>query len=397
MKSEAFWVFLALCARATADKWKFPEGSASVRVDTKVQFVDEGRPTSDRNTHQSDILEDESAPFQPAKDTSGFYNRPIDASGRYPVRVETHEPYRHLPAQPSYDGTVDSLLQCKCVSNPDCNSGHDSSNVCGPGKHLCCAKRPNKATYPSPEFFNEINDERPQLYPGRDDVAGPFPPPPGSVFNFEHEASGFRQQQPIIIGPGSTGNTGPPTKQVLVGPDGPTGIIGPAKTRQESPGVLVGPGGPTGVIGPPNKNDDRYIGPPRDVGSGESAQRGVLVGPGGPTGMIGPAGYGGRRPILVGPGGPTGIIGPFGYGTQMRNPGLLVGPGGPTGIIGPGRQILVGPGGPTGQIGPRRPFYYADRDYRRRCPRHRNKDKPREDHVGPSEGSARRRRPEKLE
>ncbi|XP_060801644.1 collagen alpha-1(I) chain-like [Amyelois transitella] len=371
MKREAVrWLFLALAVAVSAEKWKFPDGGASVRIDTKVQFVDEERPSSsERNYISSDLEADDPAPFQPARDTAGFYNRPADAPGRYPVRVETHEAYRAQPHRQYSDGTLDSMLQCKCVTNPDCSPGHDTSKVCGPGKYLCCAKRPGNTAYPNPEFFNEINDERPQLYPGKDKVAGPFPPPPISAYSHDRDA-GVPQQTPVLIGPGGPAGDHAPSRPILVGPDGPTGIIGPGALRQNNPGVLVGPDGPTGVIGP-NNLDDRYTAPSRDVGSSESAQRGILVGPGGPTGIIGPAGYG-RRPVLVGPGGPTGIIGPYGYGGgQMRNPGLLVGPGGPTGIIGPGRQILVGPGGPTGHIGPRRPFYYADP--RPRCPRHRNR------------------------
>lgn len=199
------------------------------------------------------------------------------------------------------------------------------------------------------EFFNEVEDERPMLLPGRENLARPFPPPPGS------EATGFfgsighpndnthpfnKQQQGVLVGPGGpTGQVGPQSKpDVLVGPGGPTGIIGPAQTNEDARrsesaqrGVLVGPDGPTGIIGP------------------NYGRRPVLVGPGGPTGIIGP-GRTGRGPgVLVGPGGPTGIIGP-GYG--RRNPGILTGPGGPTGIIGPGRAYLVGPGGPTGNIGP---------------------------------------------
>lgn len=172
------------------------------------------------------------------------------------------------------------------------------------------------------EYFNEV-DQRPLLQPEREN----FQYPQGS-------AGGF-------------GNNG-----VLVGPGGPTGLIGP-QDKQKEPAVLVGPGGPTGIIGPAQHSDGLrsptaqrgvYLGP---SGFGSYGRRPVLVGPGGPTGIIGP-GRGGRPNVLVGPGGPTGIIGP-GYG---RQPGVLVGPGGPTGSIGPGRQVLVGPGGPTGQIGP---------------------------------------------
>lgn len=154
-----------------------------------------------------------------------------------------------------------------------------------------------------PEYYNEIEDQRRDKYP--------FAPQHGS-------GSG-----------GAFDNRG-----VLVGPHGPTGLVGPQEKPNES-AVLVGPSGPTGIIGPAQQSDG--LGSP-------TAQRGVY---------FGQSGFGayGRRPVLVGPGGPTGIIGPGRGGRPV-----LVGPGGPTGIIGPGygRQpgVLVGPGGPTGQIGP---------------------------------------------
>ncbi|XP_049872657.1 collagen alpha-1(I) chain-like isoform X2 [Pectinophora gossypiella] len=366
---RALLVLACVCTCACGAGWSWPAGAESVRIDTKVRFVDdEPAPAPPDKGKRSEVQSDE-APFRPPVETEGFYNRPPGAAGRYPVRVrvegsaayrvDQHAVYPVSTAK-SNDGTIDSVQYCKCVSTPDCNPRHDSAEVCGAGKYLCCYKRPNKLKQHNTEFFNEIDDERPMLYPGKEDVGGPFPPPPGSelggVFGPGHGHDAVLlgavdqardthvddlfadARKPSLVGPsGPTGRFGPPP--VLTGPGGPTGIIGPAPVNTDNRAsaqrnVLVGPGGPTGIIGPYN-------------------QRPVLVGPGGPTGIIGPN-RGGSRGVLVGPGGPTGIIGPS-YSRQQR-PGLLVGPGGPTGIIGPGRQLLVGPGGPTGHIGPQRYF-----------------------------------------
>lgn len=142
---------------------------------------------------------------------------------------------------------------------------------------------------------------------------------------------------------------------VLVGPGGATGIIGPSG-RGDLPLLRKGL---IAVTGP------RYspIGQLDHEETSASAQRGVLVGPGGPTGIIGPAGFGNRPGILVGPGGPTGIIGPYRrlqYGNRPLMSGF--GPysyGGQKTMLRPNwlsdtsqRGVLVGPGGPTGQIGP---------------------------------------------
>lgn len=226
----------------------------------------------------------------------------------------------------------------------------------------------------SSEYFNEVEDERPVLLPSHSERAGPFPPPPGTALDgffgpgHGHEAAILgavqRDQQPgyispqghvgskkpVLVGPeGPTGIIGPGQKQdVLVGPNGPTGIIGPGDNRgvlvgpegptgivgpQQNRGILVGPNGPTGIVGPGPANRQEFEYRAESQAGSESAQRGILVGPGGPTGIIGPAGYGGR-PVLVGPGGPTGIIGPYG----RQGPAVLVGPGGPTGMIGPPRR-----------------------------------------------------------
>ncbi|KAJ8723063.1 hypothetical protein PYW08_002975 [Mythimna loreyi] len=360
MNFGVIWCFLLL-ASSCSGKWRWPEGdtAASVRIDTKVRFIDtEDDKKSQTNNYR---VQADEVPFQEPDETEGFYNRPPGA-GRYPVRVEAHrEPYRvngqgifHINNQQQNgisDGTLDSLQFCKCVSKPDCNPRPDSASACGLGKFLCCYPRPNRGegTSFNNEYFNEVDGQRPQLQPGR-----------------ENFGDGFGNRG-VLVGPdGPTGVVGPQQQQnqpaVLVGPGGPTGIIGPQQQRQQQnqPAVLVGPGGPTGIIGPQQQRQQQN-------------QPAVLVGPGGPTGIIGPAQHGdalrspsaqngfyvgpsgfgtyGRRPVLVGPGGPTGIIGPNRGGRPV-----LVGPGGPTGIIGPayGRRpdVLVGPGGPTGQIGP---------------------------------------------
>lgn len=352
------WCVVLVVGGGSAEKWRWPEGAESVRIDTKIGFYDTEH--SSKQKKQDNIQNDE-VPFQEPSNTEGFYNRPPGA-GRYPVLVDGHSNYNLKNDQTSqyhsalHDGTLDSLQFCKCVVEPDCKPKPNSQEACGAGRYLCCYRRPNKAHQQNSEFFNEVEDERPMLLPGRENLARPFPPPPGSVLNgyFGNFGPGHGHDNSVI------GAFDKQPQGILVGPNGPTGSIGP----QSQPDVLVGPAGPTGIIGPSPAADDAR--------RSESAQRGVLVGPGGPTGIIGPA-YG-RRPVLVGPGGPTGIIGPTRSG---RNPGILVGPGGPTGIIGPaygrqpgiltgpegptgiigpGRGILTGPGGPTGRIGPPRYF-----------------------------------------
>ncbi|XP_052749991.1 uncharacterized protein LOC128200479 [Galleria mellonella] len=374
-----WWLVLVCVCACSAEKWRFPESAASVRIDTKVRFVDgDDRPNDNEKIKASENqVQADEVPFEPASDTAGFYNRPAsgDVSGRFPVRVEGQRaPYRvegqaiysisKTPERYYSDGTLDSMQHCKCVSTPDCRPSSDSLKACGVGKYLCCYKRPNKSYHQNSEFFNEVEDERPVLLPGQENINGPFPPPPGSYFNGVFGA----QQEPdsSVIG-----NIDRPRPQqaVLVGPDGPTGNIGPPNRHvgatgnpslqhnSQVPPVLVGPDGPTGIIGPAPINPNQKPGGNRDVGQSETAQRGILVGPGGPTGIIGPAGF--NRP--------GGFMNYYFGGGRSTGPGILVGPGGPTGIIGPGRGILVGPGGPTGQIGPRRPFNYG-------CPRQqRNK------------------------
>lgn len=188
------------------------------------------------------------------------------------------------------------------------------------------------------------------LFPGKEKVAGPFPPPPNSVLQDEfgpghgHETMVLGALQPTNIPDelfGANLDILENQRPFLFG-SGRPGKVGP----QQNHGVLVGPGGPTGVIGPAPVGD-----PSRDSGPSSSAQRGILVGPGGRTGIIGP--YGRNRGVLMGPVRPSGLG--SGY-MRTQGPGILVGPGGPTGIIGPGRQLLVGPGGPTGHIGPREYF-----------------------------------------
>ncbi|XP_046978055.1 collagen alpha-2(I) chain-like [Vanessa cardui] len=382
-------LLLATVSYSGAERWSWPDAAAeeSVRIDSKVRFVD--APETRRNNKRDNVQADE-IPFEEATDTEGFYNRP-PGSGRYPVVVEPERSLR-INGQNVYflngqnrnqrysDGTLDSLQHCKCVSRPDCKVQTDYKRACGTNQYLCCFNVPNRQNSQQSEYFNEVDDERPMLYPSQGNLAGPFPAPHESnangVFGPDHGPNNVllgsfedrRPPQNVLVGPdGPTGIIGPTNQQVLVGPGGPTGVVGPGRP------ILTGPQGPTGVIGPGNENrDDRNVhtGPNRpsgDAGLSETAQRGVLVGPGGPTGIIGPAynrpvlvGPNGptgvigprRQGVLVGPGGPTGIIGPGGFNRQPQRPGILVGPGGPTGIIGPGRRVLVGPGGPTGQIGP---------------------------------------------
>lgn len=187
------------------------------------------------------------------------------------------------------------------------------------------------------------------LFPGKEKGAGPFPPPPNTALHDDFGPG--HGHETLVLGTfpstsmaderfGANLDISEQKRPVLFGP-GRTGKIGP----QQNTGVLVGPGGPTGLIGPSPAGD-----PNRDSGPSASAQRGVLVGPGGPTGIIGPYRRNHQHGVFMG------TVRPSGFGTgymRTRGPGLLVGPGGPTGIIGPGRQLLVGPGGPTGQIGPR--------------------------------------------
>ncbi|KAJ2951322.1 hypothetical protein O0L34_g5724 [Tuta absoluta] len=411
MNFSPTWFLVLVCARsALAVGWGWPQDAQeSVRIDTKVRFLDDNGKdksvyTSTDITKHGSFQSDES-PFRQPATTDGFYNRP-PGDGRYPVQVVPQlDPYRvnsegvYRVETKKNDRTDEKVTFCKCVSTLECNPRQDSAIICGVGKYLCCYKRPNKNQQINSEFFNEIEDERPTLFPGRERLThGPFPPPPVQNIHPAHNEysnhEAVNMQQPVIVGPGGpTGNIGPPQPQLLVGPGGPTGVVGPRQPNHDDRGLLVGPNGPSGVIGPrepsgvisvthANQNsadNDRgvLVGPDGPTGvigptathqnleASAAAQRGVLVGPGGPTG-IGP--YGNRgvlsgpggptgiigpnrsRGILVGPGGPTGIIGP-GYGRQSR-PGLLVGPGGPTGTIGPGRQLLTGPRGPTGRLGP---------------------------------------------
>ncbi|KAF9417533.1 hypothetical protein HW555_005363 [Spodoptera exigua] len=363
MNIGVLWCVLVVAGTCSAN-WQWPESeaAASVRIDTKVRFID-AEPDKDSDKVVRHVMFDD-VPFKQPEETDGFYNRPPGA-GRYPVRVEAHRaPYRSdgtgiYSANIQHknmlsDGTLDSLQYCKCVSNADCNPRVDSRNACGAGKSLCCyPHHKNKLPFTHKnQYFNELEDDRPMLLPGQENLARPFPPPPASALNglfgsfgpgHDHDSSHIGVfEKPL---------------GVLVGPDGPTGVLGP-QTKHKQPGVLVGPEGPTGIVGPaPDGTGSEtaqggvLVGPMGPSGLGSYGRGPLLVGPGGPTGIIGPAR--GRNPgILVGPGGPTGIIGPA-YG---RQPGILTGPGGPTGSIGPGRQVLVGPGGPTGRIGPQRFF-----------------------------------------
>ncbi|XP_073954930.1 uncharacterized protein [Choristoneura fumiferana] len=396
------WLVVALAGACGGERWRWDEdgaGAASVRIDTKVRFVDDSASRHRQNNVQADEIKEPT-------DTGGFYNRPAGSgSGRYPVRAEPQRMRDGAYTRYQSDGTLDSLQYCKCVSTAECTPRTDLPQACASGMFLCCYKRPSKNR--NSEYFNEIDDERPMLLPNYEKKGGAFPDAPGVEFG--ENSPRLLAARPVLTGPeGPTGHIGPHgpigdtgsnqrNPGLLVGPEGPTGHIGPhhrddrAHAGQDRPnsalkaihrntGVLVGPDGPTGHIGPAHSSNKGVLagpdGPTGQIGPEESAQRGVLVGnggptgylgpqqfgqqpvlvgPGGPTGMIGPGGRGGRRQsVLVGPGGPTGMIGPYGFqGGRMAQPGLLIGPGGPTGIIGPGRRLLVGPGGPTGQIGPR--------------------------------------------
>ncbi|XP_069357893.1 collagen alpha-2(I) chain-like [Maniola hyperantus] len=420
----ALLVLVLVLQCSSGERWRWPEdaedaeGAESVRIDAKVGFVDgdQGGRRNNRQNIQSDDI------FQQPTDTEGFYNRPPGA-GRYPVRVQ---PARNddrdirINGRPAYndgghknekyqDGTLDALQYCKCVSTPDCELRTDYANACGANQYLCCYRGAGNQNGQS-EYFNEVDNERPMLFPGQPNKAGPFPPPTyeNNVDFQSGHGYGSQGQSGVLVGPGGpTGIIGPQKKPVLAGPNGPTGVIGPDRPGVVFPErpVLVGPGGPTGVIGPNNDrpvlvgpggptgvigpNNDRavLVGPGGPTGiRGPNNDRPILVGPGGPTGVIGPANN--DRPVLVGPGGPTGIIGPadddrddklfvrpLGSSSEIRHSesaqrGVLVGPGGPTGIIGPAfnlpylfgsgfggsgfnRPVLAGPGGPTGVIGPR--------------------------------------------
>ncbi|XP_063622418.1 collagen alpha-2(I) chain-like [Cydia splendana] len=408
---------LVLLTAARADNWRWPDNAraASVRIDTKVRFVDDERRP---NKVQADEI-------KPPVETEGFYNRPAAgaASGRYAVQSEPHSQrltahdlqlMKLIRPQQYSDGTLDSLQYCKCVTSltASCHSRGNSERACPSGQNLCCYKRPNRNPHNTDSgIFSELEDERPMLLPSHESIAGPFGSPDEDIIGaLKPSVNGYqnggeyrgllfgpggptghigpgRRENRILVGPsGPTGHIGPGSnKQVLVGPEGSTGIIGPNGggryhdgNNQRNPGLLVGPEGPTGVIGPNNRNN-RYH---------QNQSPGVLVGPDGPSGVIGPN-YGDNRitlgpkqrnpgvlvtdvidhenriaankrypEVLVGPDGPTGVVGP-GYRDDRdftapgfnQHPGVLVGPEGPTGHIGV-PQVLVGPGGPTGGIGP---------------------------------------------
>ncbi|CAH2047617.1 unnamed protein product, partial [Iphiclides podalirius] len=411
-KNGGAWYWLMLAAVCSAEKWRFPDTAASVRVDDKVTFNvspftgNQNEPPKRKALKKND--QSDGQYFGRPSERQGFYDQPSDA-GRFTGNVRPNELDRYLsknhvpnnynyPAsipqeKPVYesDGTLDSLQVCTCspTLQNDCRKRVGGSRACGPNMHLCC--KPDRVQQPSAEYFSDLTDERPMLLPGRGPSGGPFPPPPDSVLSGQY-GPGHAHEAAIVSG------LVPERAQlssILVGPQGPKGFFGPVP-QANTPPVLVGPDGPTGITGPTDKttfpdygsNRSPYDGAVTDNYSG----RPVLVGPGGPTGLIGPnkpsalgpegsAGvvrpnrrpsdsYNGK-PVLVGPEGPTGTIGPNYEGglgsykdpeearpSETAQRPVLVGPGGPTGIIGPGynqRPILVGPGGPTGIIGPRRP------------------------------------------
>ncbi|XP_045522354.1 collagen alpha-2(I) chain-like isoform X2 [Pieris brassicae] len=244
-------------------------------------------------------------------------------------------------------GTLDDLMYCRCerasVRSLQCVTGSRGKG-CSSHEYLCCSFSATQ----DPNRADRPLAVGPQ---GPTGVVGPFD-------NINTDSGESASAQRGFYSPGGSSGfiDSGFSRPVLVGPGGPTGIVGP-----RGQDVLIGPGGPTGIIG--SRRQGVLVGPggptgiigPAGFNRGYGASRpGILVGPGGPTGIIGPR----RQGVLVGPGGPTGNIGPAGFnrGYGTSRPGLLVGPGGPTGRVGPGRQVLVGPGGATGQIGPRGSF-----------------------------------------
>ena len=127
------------------------------------------------------------------------------------------------------------------------------------------------------------------------------------------------------VGPqGPTGAVGPKGD---IGPQGPTGVVGPKGA--------TGPQGPTGAVGP--KGATGLQGPTGAVGpKGDTGPQGVAgaVGPKGATGSQGPAG-------TVGPKGATGPQGPIG----ATGPKGDTGPQGAAGVVGPKGD--AGPPGPA--------------------------------------------------
>ena len=97
-------------------------------------------------------------------------------------------------------------------------------------------------------------------------------------------------------------------------------------------GVLVGPGGPTGIIGRPQNTI-----PNRQIGGGN----GVLVGPGGPTGIIGRPGGGYGVNLGIGNGFDNTLNGFGGYNQQTP----LIGPVGGIGAGGLNHGAYGGGGG----------------------------------------------------
>ncbi|CAH2241422.1 jg15619 [Pararge aegeria aegeria] len=147
-------LLMALTSSA-GERWRWPdaEGAESVRIDTKVGFVDD-QGNSKRN-NRGNIQADEIT-FQQPTDTQGFYNRP-PGNGRYPVRVERvrDDPDIRINGRPApnngghtnekyQDGTLDSLQYCKCASTPDCEVRTDYAKACDANQYLCCYNDPGK-------------------------------------------------------------------------------------------------------------------------------------------------------------------------------------------------------------------------------------------------------------
>ncbi|CAF4852836.1 unnamed protein product [Pieris macdunnoughi] len=302
---SGIYCILAVTSVTQAEQWRWrsdersgeSQEAQSVRIDNKVRFED----SADRALNSDEM--------------AGFYKRPFADRALVADRAAAAE----------RQGTLDDLQYCRCertpVRNLQCVTG--SRKGCSSHDYLCCS-------LPATQDSNRADRPLAVGAEGSTGAVGPFD-------NINTDSGESASAQRGFFSPGGIFDSGF-SRPVLVGPGGPTGMVGP-----RGQGVLVGPGGPTGIIGPARFNQ------------GYGASRpGILVGPGGPTGIFGSR----RQGVLVGPSGPTGIIGPAGFnqGYGASRPGILVGPGGPTGRVGPGRQVLVGPGGPTGQIGPRGSF-----------------------------------------
>ncbi|XP_044738176.1 cuticle collagen sqt-1-like [Chrysoperla carnea] len=168
---------------------------------------------------------------------------------------------------PSWDQNKEPVIKnydrCKCAAKFNCNTPGISFGHCDVGKQYCCYNSKGDAL-DGIDIPNRPN-HRPQNNNDRD---------PG-----------------ILVGPGGpTGIIGRPPQN-----NGPNGIIGrppqnnnhhndyrPPHQNEDNPGILVGPGGPTGIIGRPPKHQRPLPYPGGPNTPLHSAENGILVGPGGP-------------------------------------------------------------------------------------------------------------------